>query len=222
MYRVHVAADPGRVVALKVLDDHHRREDQTARLRREFEFAHQIDHPNVITVYRHGPGWLTMELVEGGTAAVLPDEAGQAGSTGADRRRAGPHPSVRHCALRRQADQYPCLAGLFTRCAHRLRCGVCGLRDGRLACDAHRGLAAVHGAGAAARQAAVGAHRSVRVGVHGRRTAARRATVLRAETWMELVDAHLNRPVPSYSRKIAGVPRLFDSVTAPGIGQDPG
>jgi serine/threonine protein kinase len=31
------------------------------------------------------------------------------------------------------------------------------------------------------------------------------------ETWMELVDAHLNQPVPSYSRKVAWVPRLFDS-----------
>jgi serine/threonine-protein kinase len=32
-----------------------------------------------------------------------------------------------------------------------------------------------------------------------------------AETWMELVDAHLSRPVPSYSKKIAWVPRLFDT-----------
>ena len=32
-----------------------------------------------------------------------------------------------------------------------------------------------------------------------------------ANTWMALVDAHLNRPVPSYSHKIAWVPRLFDS-----------
>ena len=32
-----------------------------------------------------------------------------------------------------------------------------------------------------------------------------------AGTWMELVDAHLNRPVPSYWHKIAWVPRLFDS-----------
>ncbi|MGZ6779863.1 MAG: protein kinase domain-containing protein, partial [Mycobacterium sp.] len=32
-----------------------------------------------------------------------------------------------------------------------------------------------------------------------------------AETWMELVDAHLNQPVPSFSDKIAWVPRLFDS-----------
>jgi serine/threonine-protein kinase len=28
---------------------------------------------------------------------------------------------------------------------------------------------------------------------------------------MELVDAHLNQPVPSFSPKIAWVPRIFDS-----------
>ena len=50
---------PNHAVALKVLDDHHRREDQTARLRREFEFAHQLDHPHVVTVYEHGTGWLS-------------------------------------------------------------------------------------------------------------------------------------------------------------------
>jgi hypothetical protein len=28
---------------------------------------------------------------------------------------------------------------------------------------------------------------------------------------MELVDGHLNQPVPSFSRKIAWLPRTFDS-----------
>ena len=67
MYRAHRPADPNRAVALKVLDDHHRHADQIARLRREFEFAHQLDHPHIVTVYEHGPVWLTMELIDGGT-----------------------------------------------------------------------------------------------------------------------------------------------------------
>ena len=75
VYRAHRAAGPNHAVALKVLDDHHRREDQTARLRREFEFAHQLDHPHVVTVYEHGTGWLSMELVDGGTSTILAKKA---------------------------------------------------------------------------------------------------------------------------------------------------
>ena len=52
---------------------------------------------------------------------------------------------------------------------HRLRRRARGRGDRRVACDAHRGVAAVRGTGTAARQAAVGADRSVRAGVHGRR-----------------------------------------------------
>jgi eukaryotic-like serine/threonine-protein kinase len=76
VYRAHDAADPDRAVALKVLDDHHRKPAQLAQLQREFDFAHRLDHPHIIKVYTCGPGWLAMELVDGGTAgrlAGLPD-----------------------------------------------------------------------------------------------------------------------------------------------------
>lgn len=66
VYRVHDAENPARVVALKVLDDHARDRAHAARLRREFEFAHRLDHPHVVTVYERGPGWLAMEFVAGG------------------------------------------------------------------------------------------------------------------------------------------------------------
>ncbi|SEH66279.1 serine/threonine protein kinase [Mycolicibacterium rutilum] len=66
VYRIHDAERPDRVVALKILDDHNRHLAEIGRLRREFEFAHRLDHPNVVTVYERGPGWLTMELVTGG------------------------------------------------------------------------------------------------------------------------------------------------------------
>jgi eukaryotic-like serine/threonine-protein kinase len=73
VYHAHVAAGPDRLVALKVLDDHHRRPAQIARLQREFDFASRLDHPHIITVYECGQGWLAMELVNGGTVARLQD-----------------------------------------------------------------------------------------------------------------------------------------------------
>ena len=50
VYRAHPSAEPNSTVALKVLDEHHRGESQIAKLRREFDFAHQLDHPHVISV----------------------------------------------------------------------------------------------------------------------------------------------------------------------------
>jgi eukaryotic-like serine/threonine-protein kinase len=71
VYRAHEAAGPDRLVALKVLDNHHRQPPRIARLQREFDFAHRLDHPHVIKVYECGSGWLAMELVDGGTVAKL-------------------------------------------------------------------------------------------------------------------------------------------------------
>ena len=71
VYRAHDAAGADRVVALKVLDEQHRHQAQVARLRREYEFAHRLDHKHIIRMYERGPGWLSMELVSGGTAAAL-------------------------------------------------------------------------------------------------------------------------------------------------------
>lgn len=59
----------GRAVALKVLDAEHRR--YQTRLQREFDFAHRLRHPNIVTVYESGAGWLAMELIDGGTAGTL-------------------------------------------------------------------------------------------------------------------------------------------------------
>lgn len=65
--------DPARpVVALKVLDDAHRDPASMARLAREFRIAAALDHPHIVTVYQHGPVWLTMHYVDGGNLASLP------------------------------------------------------------------------------------------------------------------------------------------------------
>jgi serine/threonine protein kinase len=71
VYRAHHSAVADRVIALKVLDEQHRHRAQLARLRREFEFAHQLDHPHIVRMYERGPGWLSMELLPGGTATTL-------------------------------------------------------------------------------------------------------------------------------------------------------
>jgi serine/threonine protein kinase len=71
VYLAHHAVGADRAIALKVLDEQHRHQAQLAQLRREFEFAHRLDHPHIITVYERGPGWLSMELLTGGTVASL-------------------------------------------------------------------------------------------------------------------------------------------------------
>lgn len=70
---VYLARDPdGATVALKVLDEQHRQPAHLARLQREFDFARQLTHPHIVTVYAAGPGWLAMEFLEGGTVNTLP------------------------------------------------------------------------------------------------------------------------------------------------------
>lgn len=70
---VYQARDPdGATIALKILDDRHRGPAHLARLQREFDFARQLTHPNIVTVYAAGPGWLAMEFLDGGTVNNVP------------------------------------------------------------------------------------------------------------------------------------------------------
>jgi len=71
VYRAHHAAGADRTIALKVLDEQHRHQAQVAHLRREFEVAHQLDHPHIVRMYERGQGWLSMELLTGGRVDVL-------------------------------------------------------------------------------------------------------------------------------------------------------
>ena len=72
VYRAHHShLRDGPPVALKVLDESHRTPAELDRLRREFEFARVLDHPNIVAVYRHGPYWLAMQFVDGGKATRL-------------------------------------------------------------------------------------------------------------------------------------------------------
>jgi len=59
-------------VALKVLDAEHRSAPEQERLHREFDFARQLDHPNIITMLERGPHWLAMSYIDAGDASTLP------------------------------------------------------------------------------------------------------------------------------------------------------
>ena len=210
VYRAHRADDPDNAVALKVLDDDHLGEDQIARLGREFAFAHQLDHPHVITVYQQGKGWLTMELVEGGTASAL--------SSQADRLRALAqiagaldyihHQGIVHCDVK---PTNILVTQNFSRAV---------LIDFGIA------FAVADAAGWHATHIETSLPYTAPELLRGRPPSALTdqyalactavelligTPPFTAETWMEMVDAHLSRPVPSYSNKIAWVPRLFDT-----------
>lgn len=71
VYRAHARAHPERPVALKVLAEDHRGPAQQARLTREFDFAHRLRHPHIVTMYERGPFWLAMQFVDGGKSTQL-------------------------------------------------------------------------------------------------------------------------------------------------------
>jgi serine/threonine protein kinase len=71
VYRAHAAAHPEQPVALKVLGERHRGPAEQARLNREYEFAHRLRHPHIVTMYERGPFWLAMQFVDGGKSTRL-------------------------------------------------------------------------------------------------------------------------------------------------------
>ena len=75
VYRARETGPLARTVALKVLTDLRaadaRGGDEPARLEREFALAHRLEHPHVVAVFAHGPGWLSAEYAAGGPITGL-------------------------------------------------------------------------------------------------------------------------------------------------------
>jgi serine/threonine protein kinase len=210
VYRVHPAAEPNRTVALKVLDEHHRSRKQLDKLRREFEFAHQLGHPNVITVYRQGRGWLTMEVVEGGAATRLTGRSEQLRALAqiADALDYVHQRGIVHCDVK---PTNILVSEDFSR-AVLIDFGVAFALAETVGWHATRIETSLP---YAAPELLRGRPPSPLTDQYALACTAVELLIGRppysAETWMELVDAHLSKPIPSYSHTIAWVPRLFDT-----------
>jgi eukaryotic-like serine/threonine-protein kinase len=222
VYLAHDAAGLGRVVALKVLDDHHRQPAQIARLQREFDFAHRLDHPHIVKVYECGPGWLAMELVDGGTVAKL----------------------------QTRADRLTALAQIGGALDYAHQCGIvhCDVKPSNILVSlpfSMRGAVLIDFGAAHAVAEEVGrrpAHVEASLPysapelLHGQAPSAATdeyalactafelitgSLPFTATTSMGLVDQQLNAPPPRLSRKIDWLPHAFDSIMAKALAKSP-
>lgn len=222
VYRAHPAAAPDDPVALKVLDERHHDPAKMTRLLREFEFARRVAHPHVVTVYECGPGWLAMQLVGGGT--VL--------------------------RLAAREDRLTALAQIADALDHAHTLGIvhCDVKPANIlvfepfsdggAMLTDFGIARAVTDGTARRPTHVDAslpYVAPEV-LHGRAPSAASdeyalacttvelltgSTPFTALTSMALVDAHVNSPVPKYSRRFDWMPRAFDSILAKAMAKTP-
>ena len=222
VYRAHDAAGLDRVLALKVLDDHHRQPAQMAQLQREFDFAHRLDHPHIVKVYDDGPGWLAMELVDGGTAAKL----------------------------RNLADRLTALSQIADALDYSHRRGIvhCDVKPSNILVSLRfslRGAVLIDFGVAHAVAENVG-HRPSHIEaslpysapelLRGRAPSAATdeyalactafelitgATPFTAKTSLGLADEQLNDPPPKLSRKVDWLPHAFDSIMAKALAKDP-
>lgn len=222
VYRAHHASDPALPVALKVLDPAHHDPSHMARLLREFEFAKRTAGPHVVVMYECGPGWLSMQFVAGGT--VL--------------------------ALNSRADKLTALAqiaGALDR-IHSLGIVHCDVKPANiLVCESFSdGGAVLTDFGIARALTDDGGRRPTHVEAslpyvapevlrgHAPTAASDEyslactavelltgAPPFTALTSMALVDAHLNSPLPKYSRRFDWVPRAFDSILAKAMAKTP-
>jgi eukaryotic-like serine/threonine-protein kinase len=222
VYRAHDAAGPDHVVALKVLHDHHRQPAQIAQLQREFDFAHRLDHPHIINVYECGPGWLAMELINGGTVAKLEG----------------------------LADRLAALAQIAGALDHAHQRGIvhCDVKPSNILVSLPF---SIHGAvlidfGVAHAVAEDVGHRPTHIEaslpysapelLHGHTPSAATdeyalactafelitgSTPFTATTSMRLIDQQLHSPPPKLSRRVAWLPHAFDSIMSKALAKSP-
>ena len=141
---------------------------------------------------------------------------------GTDRRRTGLRPSPRNRALRRQAVEHPCFAGLFPRSVDRLRRRAHGRRN-RLASHGDTLEASLP---YTAPELLRGRPPSALTDAYALACTAVELLIgappFSGDTSMELMDAHLSWPVPGYSTQDRLGATGFSTRAAQGVGEDPG
>jgi serine/threonine protein kinase len=222
VYRAHHAAEPGRTVALKVLDEDHRDAVHVNRLQREFAFANRLEHPHVVPMFQSGPAWLAMALIDGGTVSNLA--------------------TVR--------DRLTALAQVAAALDFVHSKGIvhCDVKPTNILVfeDFSRGGAVLIDFSVARSLAEDARHRPTHIEaslpytapelLRGRTPSAAvdeyalactsvelltGAAPFRSTTTIALIDDHLNRPVPRYSRQIDWISHAFDSILAKAMAKDP-
>jgi serine/threonine protein kinase len=222
IYRAHDRSAPDRPVALKVLDPRHRDPVWVDRLQREFGFASRLDHPHVVTMYERGREWLAMQLVGGGVSKNLTT----------------------------MRDRLTALADVASALDYAHVNGIvhCDVKPTNILVfeDFSHGGAVLIDFGAARSLAEDAHHRPTHIEaslpyaapelLHGRAPSAAAdeyalactavelltgAPPFIATTSIALIDDHLNRPVPRYSRHIDWIPHAFDSILAKAMAKDP-
>lgn len=216
-----------RTVALKVLDERHRRPADLARLGREFSFAQRIDHPHVVRMVEAGTYWLTMDFVDGATVGTLTDIADRLAALGqiADAldhiHRAG----IVHCDVKptnilvptgfaRTAPQRGGAVLIDFGVAHSLAEDVTKRPTRIEASLPYSAPELLHGkAPSAATDEYALACTAVEL-ITGR-------PPFTAHTSMALMDAHLHRTPPRISREVSWVPHAVDSILSKALAKDP-